>query len=83
MNIRSVRLNMIHFWLDNCRPDLVHARALQVNIATSVTKVFAAAALHMVTPLSFFDPKFAEGTHLVFGAFHKLLKGLFIFVRVF
>jgi hypothetical protein len=36
----------------------------------------------MVAALCFFYPKLAEGTHLILGTFHKVLKGLFIFVWV-
>ncbi len=55
---------------------------LLVDTAASIAEVFAASALHMVTTLGFFDPKFAERTHLILGTFHKLLKSLFRLVRV-
>ena len=55
---------------------------LLVDTAASIAEVFAASALHMVTTLGFFDPKFAERTHLILGTFHQLLKGLLVIVRV-
>jgi hypothetical protein len=60
----------------------LHALTLKVYSAASVAEVFAAPALHMITALSFFDPEFAKRTHLVLGSFHKILKGLLIFVGV-
>jgi hypothetical protein len=36
----------------------------------------------MIAALSFFDPEFAKRTHLILGTFHKILKGLLIFVGV-
>ena len=66
----------------HCWPSILDALTLKVNATTYVAEVFAASTLHMVAALGFFDPEFAERTHLVLGTFHELLKGLFILVRV-
>jgi hypothetical protein len=65
----------------NCSP-FFHALTLKVYPSALVAEVFAASALHMIAALGFFDPEFAEGTHLVFGTFDKFLESFFILVWI-
>jgi len=66
----------------NHSPSILHTLTLKVNTTALVAEVFPASALHMIAALGFFNPKFAERTHLVLGAFHKLLKSFFILIGV-